>query len=483
MLNNLKISHKGLLLVAIPLLFEILFFVLVLFFLAQAESMRLEELKSKALIEEANGISISLYDIGNVMMSAWMKKDKTGVISAFQEKNADISNRFRKLRKLSADSKHQRQRVEKIFKFSERMNRMITDMAMKDITSTKPVGTRFDYIRMTNDSYGPLLREIRELTVSERKNLDAKIKEAHQFNEYAKLSLSIAVLLSIFVTAVLAKFFSTSISHRLNVLVRNVDKFKDKEELEPLLAGDDEISLVDDAFHSMVADLNLAEEKKQEFLSMISHDMRAPLTALQGTLAVATTGRYGEVNEYGVERLANAERNVGRLISLINDLLDLERMESDTIVLEFEEVNIAEIVGSAIDSLLPVSDKKDIEVINKVKSRVLKIDSRRIEQVLINLLSNAIKFSPEGSQVTVSGAIEDGQMEIRVQDQGRGIPSSELDSIFERFNQVEREDGDKGRGYGLGLAICKHLIEAHSGEIGVESQIGEGSTFWIRIPL
>lgn len=223
------------------------------------------------------------------------------------------------------------------------------------------------------------------------------------------------------------------------------------------------------------------EKLKQEFVAMVSHELRTPLNSVQGFLEVLAAGGYGQITQPARNKTDVAHRNVARLIDLINDILDVEKIEAGKFELRVQEASLQKIVVRSIDAVKDFADKSKVELdINGVDAKI-DVDSDRIVQVLINLLSNAIKFSPAESVVRISAYEHQGMAEFRVQDYGPGIAPEYKDSVFERFTQV---GGTKHSyaGTGLGLTISKRIIEQHGGTIGVESVEGQGSCFWFRLP-
>ena len=227
--------------------------------------------------------------------------------------------------------------------------------------------------------------------------------------------------------------------------------------------------------------LEEVERLKQGFLSTVSHELRTPLTSIRGSLGLLASGAVGGLSAEVIEVVAIAERNAVRLIALINDILDLERIETGKIELQFGQVSVESILRRAIDSLATFGQEHGVTVHAPEVSLMIWADADRIVQVLVNLLSNAVKFSPPSGVVTVDVQSAEGCVEFRVTDRGRGVPSAYLRTIFERFRQVETSDAREKGGTGLGLAICKSIIEQHGGTIGVESEEGVGSTFWFRV--
>lgn len=224
------------------------------------------------------------------------------------------------------------------------------------------------------------------------------------------------------------------------------------------------------------------ERLKQEFVSTVSHELRTPLTSIRGSLTLLASGAVGELPPDARDMVAIAERNTVRLITLINDILDLERLECGRVEIRQQRVEANAVVTRAVESVAAVAARHGIRIDVSIAEVAVWADPNRIVQVLVNFLANAIKFSPGASVVTVSVVPEESRVGFFVQDHGRGIPESHRAAIFERFHQVEGSDARRKGGTGLGLAICRAIIEQHGGSIGVESDPGSGSTFWFRIP-
>jgi PAS domain S-box-containing protein len=226
--------------------------------------------------------------------------------------------------------------------------------------------------------------------------------------------------------------------------------------------------------------LEEVEQLKKGFLSTVSHELRTPLTSIRGSLGLLASGAAGPLSDHVVEVVALAERNAIRLMALIEDILDLERLETGKIELHITNVPIASILRRAMESLAAFG-AHGVKVEAPTVSSGIHADADRIVQVLVNLLSNAVKFSPPGGVVTIAVTADDEWTEFRVTDHGRGVPAVHRRAIFERFRQVDPSDAREKGGAGLGLAICKSIVEQHGGSIGVVSDEGAGSTFWFRL--
>jgi signal transduction histidine kinase len=204
---------------------------------------------------------------------------------------------------------------------------------------------------------------------------------------------------------------------------------------------------------------------------------------LQTTLALLEKGVYGGLNDLGQQRISGAETSVGRLIGLINDLLDMEKMEAGMLKIDLQPCELSAIIERSLESLRGYADQKQVTI--KSESTTLKVmgDEGRLTQVLVNLVSNAIKYAPAQSDIDVSVAQSGDKVEVRVIDRGPGIPPDQIGKIFDRFQQVEAPDRAQYGGSGLGLAICKSIITAHGGDIGVQSATGGPTTFWFSLQV
>jgi len=224
------------------------------------------------------------------------------------------------------------------------------------------------------------------------------------------------------------------------------------------------------------------ERFRHELISMVSHDLRAPLTSVRVTLEMVAEGTYGPLNQRGVELVTQGVSNIEYLNSLVGNLLESENVESGSIQLDYSDTTIGSIIKTA-NLALQRPDDKSVSIETEFTNDAITVDQNRIVQVLINLISNAIKYSPENSVVRIVAGIAGVHARFEVIDQGPGIPDEQKLQIFERFRQLDQSGELKRKGFGLGLAICKSLVEKHQGLIWVESAEGKGSKFCFSVPI
>jgi len=270
---------------------------------------------------------------------------------------------------------------------------------------------------------------------------------------------SIALALSI--------FFAWTRHRRLGVAYRNIAS--GKEELEEANKRLQELDTL-----------------KTEFLSNVSHELRTPLTSIKGSVDNLLDGIAGEMSPPQREYLALIRDSTDRLIPFVNELLDLARIEEGKVDLALKPIRLDMLLDQTVKSLQPFASERGLALdISKKTSQVtVRADADRIAQVITNLVGNALKFTPSGGAVSVVLEQDDqNHARVSVVDTGPGIPTGELDRIFDKFHQVRAQMLVKQQGAGLGLSIAKGIMQAHGGTIGVSSRVGHGSTFWFVLPV
>lgn len=243
-------------------------------------------------------------------------------------------------------------------------------------------------------------------------------------------------------------------------------------------------------------DITERKRLENELISLVSHELRTPLASVMGAMDLLGSGQLGTLTEQGQTVLHIATSNTERLIRLVNDILDLERMRSGKVTLQKVRCNLTELLHQSVEAMRAMADQAQVQILFQSSHLDVWADPDRFVQTVTNLLNNAIKFSAAGSTIWVKAeamkeslasssvnSASTGSAIVTIRDQGRGIPADKLQTIFERFQQVETSDSRQKGGTGLGLAICRNIIEQHEGKIWAESTLGEGSTFAFTLPL
>lgn len=226
-----------------------------------------------------------------------------------------------------------------------------------------------------------------------------------------------------------------------------------------------------------------AEKRVSDFYSTVSHELRTPLTSIRTALGLMESGSAGKLAGKATQLIRIARSECDRLIRLINDILDIRKIESGKLQLKLQTTEPETLIDITFNGLENIAKEAHVELVADVAETTIRCDVDRMVQVLTNLISNAIRFSPQGSQVTVKGArISAGKIyRMEVIDNGPGIPEDQLHKLWDRFQQLDSSDGNSKGGSGLGLAITKAIVTEHGGTVGVESEVGKGSKFWFQL--
>jgi signal transduction histidine kinase len=226
-------------------------------------------------------------------------------------------------------------------------------------------------------------------------------------------------------------------------------------------------------------------KRKSDFISSVSHELRTPLTSIKGYAAILLEEKLGALPAAVKERLERVNRHTNELVNMVNDLLDIARIESGKITLNLQPHGLKNIIAGVSDLIMIQCKNKNIELIQDIQEDLPDAiaDRGQIERVFINLLGNAVKFTPLNGKITIKARANGKTAQVDISDTGIGIPPEALTMIFEEFYRVDNPINEQVKGTGLGLSLVKHIIEAHKGKIWVESKVGQGSTFSFTLPL
>ncbi len=600
---NLKLSHKALILIAVPLVFEVVFISAMAWLVYSAEQEAHRELTSKEIVSTADNVA-SLTEESFIALYSYNKDSEPRALARYNSKMASLKDSLNELLEMTKNKPIEYELAQK---------------AMKSYRDGEEIGAfvlsameRHQHLDKVDDAAASLppfrlrvFKVSRELTslIHRIARLEREQSATLSLRTFRDLELPVlvaALTLSVIIAVALALFFNAGTARRLRVLIDNSHRLGRGAPLAKRLEGHDELAELDSVFHTMadvlrqamlkeraivenavdvictvdeklffksvspaarevfgrepeeVAGLRLAalivpedvirasndfekvrtnpesqffenrikrgdetvdvrwsvhwaasekafycvvsditarrevERLKQEFVSMMSHDLRTPLMSIQASLSLLSAGASGDLPPSARRNVLDAERNISYIISLINSLIDVERMDTARLQVHIASVELLPLLEAAVQAVRSLATNKGVNLeYTKIDPDIeVNADGDRVIQVLINLISNAIKFSPRDTTINLKALFEDvDNVEIQVVDQGRGIPAADLNSVFDRFKQVNESDATHHKGSGLGLAICKSIVEAHGGTIGVRSIEGEGTTFWFTLPL
>jgi signal transduction histidine kinase len=228
--------------------------------------------------------------------------------------------------------------------------------------------------------------------------------------------------------------------------------------------------------------LRESERLRDSLVHMIVHDLRSPLAAISAYLDLIKEEAKGKLGTETEEDVANAMRATRNMVRMINGILDVSKMEAQMMKLDLRECNLVQVVGQSLEDLGSLVGTRDLAFDRPAEPVRVVADQEIVSRIVQNFLANALRFTPAGGEIRVGIVVEASNTRVFVADTGPGVPPDFRDSIFDKFSQVAGSSPDRSRTTGLGLAFCKMAVEAHGGRIGVDSELGQGSTFWFTLP-
>ena len=330
-----------------------------------------------------------------------------------------------------------------------------------------------------------IIDKLEKLKTYTGKNTTDKIRRLHRIGtELRRITMMMTGAFLIF-GVVISLLINKSITRPISVLekkTKDIGKGNFKEDLN--IASPPELAGLAGAFNLMCSKLSELDEMKSNFFSSITHELRTPLSTIKMGIVLLNEGVEGPLTEGQRGLLKVLEKEIHLLISLVNSLLDLSKMEAGMMRFQLEPKPIRPLIDQTVEEIGPLVEAKKLRLEVSVAEElpILKMDSERILQALRNIVGNAVKFTPEKGRVRVSARRANHGVEVSVADTGPGIPAGNLITIFEKFQQATTEGSHPVKGTGLGLAIAKQIITHHGGKIWAESELGHGSTFIFVLP-
>jgi len=493
LVRNLKLFYQGLLLVSVLLLLELVLLGTFNYLLNQSEAEKAAAERSRDIVFEGSELTKMIYDTGAALLAYGLTRNSL-FAQRYENLIKTLPDEVRSLDQLADLTASDRESMRDI---ADSTNR--AEVLMNKCKNIVDAGWGFGHTtelkqilqKQLNPIVNDLVGHLARLTERHRANESFKRQQIPQSEMLLKRVIWFGIVFNVVIAWILIFAYSKRITDRLQVLNENTKLLAQGKSISAPIGGTDEIANLDRVFHDMVNTLAESKAREQElerarreFINIVSHDLRTPLTSVQVILKLIPKEIDGALTKPGTTILQTAQEETARLINLINDLLDIAKIESGKLELTLHDTDIAQVLQNSVESIRALADKKQIAIDVQPTKLSVHADSDRLIQVLVNLLSNAIKFSEPQTKIVASILDEDTFVNISVTDQGPGVPLESQSRIFDRFEQAgsnrERTNGQSGTG--LGLAICKMIIEGHGGTIGVDSDGKHGSTFWFRIP-
>jgi signal transduction histidine kinase len=499
-LSRLKLAHKGIILVSMPLLSGIVFTVMLASLLQQSQQDLSSELKAKETIALINNLSTHMVDAAGARATLQINKkgDAEGPQYWFDACRLDLA----KLKKLVRSDSSQMKKVAQLENLIESGRRDFEQlMSIHENPTTLSELVSIDQLAPIDS----LITRLNDLCESILVPVNLIEKEGPQLRasnrQHIQQLLLAAVCLNVLLTVSLAVYFSRSIAGRLKKVSADTVLLSTRQPLTDIMEGSDEIALLDRAFHAAARDLERLETMRKGLVAAVSHELRSPLTAIQSIFYLAGQGAFGPLTPAAEKSVLASENEAGQLILIINDLLDLEKLEAGKVDMVLESVSLEDIVADALNAARVIAERQEVTIESSCASTLVRGDRSWLTRAVENLIVNAVMRSARGSRVNVTGSQSEddaGMVELRIEDEAAGSIEVSQEELFSRFSQVApgenltgdgcpaavRESNDSVRiGSGLGLPIARVLVELHNGSIALSRKAGSGNVFRVRFPV
>lgn len=480
--------------VSLPLLFQMIFFVMLFAQVRQLEVENAREVRARRIMQTINKLSELTYEIiaGAVQLKGFLASGNQQKLDQFAE-ILDVSgqkaDKYRAdLRALVSGHPDELEAFENLDKFygkTSRVARLVHEGLTESPGSLSMIENVSEYKDLKKEVLSTLGESVKDFLHRYEKIEKGSPEAQRRLRDSQKGIIIFGIAGNIIIAFLLVMYFSRSITNRLKIMTANTSLLQKRQALLPRISGSDEIAQLDAVFHSMADELDAAGREKKEFLELVSHDIRSPMTAILGNIVLLNLGKMGEISEEAKVRMASAEENSRKLITVINDLLDFEKLESGQLSFVIKAQRVEQLVDAVFQKLEPLAEKIGVELEMDIKDEDLSVlaDGARLSQVLENLLNNAIVFCGEKKMVFVAAAKQGTQAEITITDKSRKVPPDIIEHAFDRRGASLAKDIRQYFGKGLALPLSKLIIESMDGKIGVREADSSGISFWIRLNL
>lgn len=478
--KNLRLRSKVLILLAVPLAFQLII-TAILWNLFRTAEIKAENIgRSKDVLVNLGLFSFSFLDATSRLFTSRIDQSSTATLKFFRRDMDLCYGKLGSFQRAVADSHRTSKSLPLVESALRSLDRLEVETA--PLMQEESIAARWKNINVFRKQLQKLYGELKvalDAVVAEEKLFESEETEATQsISKWIQILLTVLVVVSILLTLMLGYLFAQSTLKQLSVVEENARRIGIKRDLLPPLLGHNEISFIDGSLHSAYEQLTFNELERQRLMSMLSHDLRSPLLALKGSLALLIEGVHGELPEAAMSRLAQADRVTDKVVGLVDQILNVEKEDRNE--LQLTVLTVEQIFDDALQSVQGMAQDLGIKMECLNGELAVRADLKSISRVLTNLLGNALKFSSRGSVIKVHASELPDRVKVDIIDQGSGMEAEDLPFIFEPYFQTKGGRMHK-QGSGLGLSICKELVGLNGGAISVSSERGKGTTFSILL--
>lgn len=475
-----RIIHKGLALVIIPLVVNTVWICLLNNCLERTAHLADIEREQSKILRHINACFFKFAEVMGSTSGYFMSGDKR-LRSEASSQFLALTEEVGALDKLGVNNPKLRQFAHDVLSTAKEQYKVIDSAEIPDDElSFHKTLLQFKSFKGFVRRAGSTNRQLQYYVVCQQAELD-KVRESEiKSRESTRLLVAAGLLVNFLLAIALALYFIGDITKRLAILVENARRLPSALTLNQSVRGRDELKELDSALHQAANELASAREYRSSLMQMLAHDLRSPLSSCLISLDLFVKNNQQTLSPASLGQVKSMSANLERLVSLVSDFLLIEKLEQNQLPIVLAPENLKELTQTAIDSVTGLSQAKSLVIANKVPAEYLQVDRERILQVLVNYLSNAIKFSPSGGKIEVFCDRVDNSIQLSVLDHGQGISQQDCQKLFQKFNQLKA--GKQAGGSGLGLAMCKLIVQEHGGAVGVDSVPGQGSRFWFTLP-
>jgi signal transduction histidine kinase len=472
---RLNFQQKILVVFLVPFAIEVAFFCILYQMNSSTEEFARAERKQIEIVQHMNSLTTLL---GNSLSTVFYR-DQWEDDDFAPDNLHELNNEVAQLQQMTADDAETGPQIRQIEPIIEEQIKMLVHLhALPKESLNKNTFESLGF-RKTMQAVSFGTQKLMKILHAQNEVLVAKQKQQQSAESNLKIFIIVGVFVNFLMAIGFGAFFLADFTKRFKLVIDNADRLSEGSPLKEI-SGSDELAFLNKVLTATSEELSLSQRRRKHMMEMIAHDLRSPLMSLQ--LAVdMLVNRLNETYSPKADRqLKSIKRNADKMIRLTDDLLFIEKLEGGTIHFEPEEINLYQVVDECIEGIHESATSKNMRIENACSNLILRTDKKRFDQILLNFLSNAVKYAGNDTVVEVKSQTRADSVQISVLDQGPGLSKKDADSVFDRYYQVT---GTESKGFGIGLAIVKALVEGQGGKVGVESVQGKGSRFWFTLPF